>query len=296
VLDFRHSILGVYERLPWIPFVSSAVPSRKWANDRAYQLITYEDENTGYQTLGPVSKAFHIVCRYAREGPDSEAFKLHLLKVQNFLWMSKDGLMMTGTDGSQLWDLAFMAQAAVETGLAANKENAKSMLGMLDWLDKAQIRKNPKWHAESYRHRTKGAWPFSTPEQGYVVSRRVLEQFESDFSLSSSWNLGTLTPRLILGERLRVGRPQSGDSATVATIHAETHQSAAYARLYRHHPVIAEPKRRLRELRATTRLREDGAAQRGGGVWQYHGRLLVSRVRVTHLAAATRAVVRARSR
>lgn len=198
VLDFLHSILGVYERLPWIPFVSSAVPIRKWANDRAYQLITYEDENTGYQTLGPVSKAFHIVCRYAREGPDSEAFKMHLLKVQNFLWMSKDGLMMTGTDGSQLWDLAFMAQAAVETGLAQDKENEKSMLGMLDWLDKAQIRENPKWYEESYRHRTKGAWPFSTPEQGYVVSRRVLEPFEYSVSISQFWNFGadaTPTPR-----------------------------------------------------------------------------------------------------
>lgn len=170
VMDGLHLILGMYESLPYVPFFSSALPLRKRANDRAYQLVVYEDENTGYQTLGPVSKAFNLVCRYAREGPESDAFKQHLVKVENFLWMSKDGLMMTGTDGSQLWDLAFLAQAMAETGLAEEKGNEKVVKGMLDWLDKAQMRENPKWYKESYRHRTKGAWPFSTPEQGYTVS------------------------------------------------------------------------------------------------------------------------------
>ena len=41
---------------------------------------------------------------------------------------------------------------------------------MLDWLDKAQIRENPKHYGQDYRHRSKGAWAFSTPEQSYTVS------------------------------------------------------------------------------------------------------------------------------
>ena len=77
---------------------------------------------------------------------------------------------MMGTNGSQLWDTAFMAQAAIETGLADEEENKESVLGMLDWLDKCQMQENPKWHEAGYRHRTKGAWPFSTPEQSYTVS------------------------------------------------------------------------------------------------------------------------------
>ncbi|WWD18426.1 hypothetical protein CI109_102876 [Kwoniella shandongensis] len=183
VLDIAHQFLAVYEKLPHIPLVSSILPLRQVANDRAYQLLSYEDENTGYQTIGPVTKAFNMVARYAREGADSEAFKAHLSRVDDFLWLSKEGLMMMGTNGSQLWDTAFIAQAAVETGLANEKGNEESVNGMLDWLDKAQMRENPKWYNEGYRHRTKGAWPFSTPEQNYTVSDCTAEGLKAVMAL-----------------------------------------------------------------------------------------------------------------
>ena len=84
--------------------------------------------------------------------------------------MSDEGLMMTGTNGSQLWDIAFAAQAAVETGLADDEaRNGRACVAALEWLDRAQMREDPVWYGEAYRHRTKGAWPFSTPEQGYTV-------------------------------------------------------------------------------------------------------------------------------
>lgn len=35
-------------------------------------------------------------CRWLEEGPDSEAFKLHVDKIRDFMWYSKEGLMMTG--------------------------------------------------------------------------------------------------------------------------------------------------------------------------------------------------------
>lgn len=165
VMDGLHLLLGAYE---WMPAVS-CLPLREAGLKAAYQQVVYEDENSGYQTIGPVSKAFNIIARYAHEGPDSPAFKAHLSRVDDFLWLTKDGLMMTGTNGSQLWDLAFMAQAAVETGLADEEEFHGSVDGMLDWLDKCQIRDNAKWYKEGYRHRSKGAWPFSTPEQSFTV-------------------------------------------------------------------------------------------------------------------------------
>lgn len=171
VLDGLNALLGVYELLPSIPGLSSCLPIRRAAIKEAYKRVQYEDENTTYQTLGPVSKAFNMVCRYAQEGPDSEAFRMHLSRVEDFLWLSKDGMFMTGTNGSQLWDLAFMAQAAIETGLAELEENKQVCRGMIKWLDKAQMRDNPVHYEEGYRHRTKGAWGFSTPEQSYTVSR-----------------------------------------------------------------------------------------------------------------------------
>jgi lanosterol synthase len=83
--------------------------------------------------------------------------------------MSDEGMMMTGTNGSQLWDIAFLSQAIVESGLAEEEGNRESCVKALEWLDKAQIREDPKWYKEAYRHRSKGAWPFSTPEQSYTV-------------------------------------------------------------------------------------------------------------------------------
>nr|ODN91514.1 lanosterol synthase [Cryptococcus depauperatus CBS 7855] len=185
LLDLAHSVLSIYEKFPQIPVLSSLLPLRQKALDRVYDMVTYEDENTTYQTVGPVSKAFHIVCRYAREGRDSEAFKMHLSRVDDFLWLSKEGLMMMGTNGSQLWDVSFMAQAAFETGLADEDEFKDSMVGMLDWLDKAQISDNPKWYKEGYRHRSKGAWPFSTPEQSYTVSDCTAEGLKAVMALQS---------------------------------------------------------------------------------------------------------------
>ena len=138
-------------------------------------MVTYEDENTGYQTVGPVSKSFNMVCRFVGEGPESEAFTAHLGRGGNFLWMGRDAMLMTGTDGCQVWDLAFLSQALVETGLANSEENKECVRDMLGWLDKAQIRENPKWYIEGYRHRSKGAWPFSTPEQSYTVCYQYIK-------------------------------------------------------------------------------------------------------------------------
>lgn len=86
------------------------------------------------------------------------------------MWVGPEGMMMSGTNGSQLWDIAFMTQALVESGLADEESNKQSLLGALKWLDECQIRENPIHYESAYRHTTKGAWPFSTKEQGYTVS------------------------------------------------------------------------------------------------------------------------------
>lgn len=63
-------------------------------------------------------------------------------------------------------------QAVVEGELATDPhgDNCESMVKALDWLDKCQIQENPINYEAAYRHRTKGAWPFSTKEQNYTVS------------------------------------------------------------------------------------------------------------------------------
>ncbi|KAF9054597.1 terpenoid cyclases/protein prenyltransferase alpha-alpha toroid [Panaeolus papilionaceus] len=161
--DGLAAILGVYEQCT-IP------PLRRAGLKRAYELICMEDDNTAYQTLGPVSKMFNLIARFHAEGRDTESWKMHRIKRQDFMWMGAEGMMMCGTNGSQLWDIGFITQALVETGLAEEEEFKPSLIKALEWLDQAQIRKDPMHYKAAYRHTTKGAWGFSTTEQGYTVS------------------------------------------------------------------------------------------------------------------------------
>ncbi|KAF8889368.1 terpenoid cyclases/protein prenyltransferase alpha-alpha toroid, partial [Infundibulicybe gibba] len=94
----------------------------------------------------PVSKMINLIARAHREGPESEAYKQHEIKRHDFMWMAK------------------------KTGLAHDADNKESLLKALEWLDESQIRDDPKHYHTSYRHTTKGAWGFSTKEQGYTVS------------------------------------------------------------------------------------------------------------------------------
>jgi lanosterol synthase len=153
VLDAFNVVLSTYEQCA-IP------PLRRAGMARAYELVVLEDENTDYQTLGPVSKMFNLIVRAIVDGPESDAYKQHKIKRQDFMWMGSEGMMMCGTNGSQLWDVAFITQALVETGLAVEEENKGSLVKALEWLDEAQIRKDPKHYHTSYRHSTKGAWGF----------------------------------------------------------------------------------------------------------------------------------------
>jgi lanosterol synthase len=127
----------------------------------------------------------NLVVRAHADGPDSEAYRMHDLRRMDFMWLSGEGMMVTGTNGSQLWDLAFITQALVETGLAGMEENVESLKKTLLWLDEGQIRENPKHAKSCWRQRTKGAWGFSTKEQGYTVSDCTGEGLKSALYLQS---------------------------------------------------------------------------------------------------------------
>ncbi|KAI0675601.1 lanosterol synthase [Trametes maxima] len=163
LLELVYGVLGAYEHCVFPPL-------RRAAIRRCYELIVMDDENTDYQTLGPVSKMMNLIARAHVEGRDSTAYKRHMERRRDFMWMAGEGMMMCGTNGSQLWDIGFTAQALIETGLGNELEFRKSVLAVLGWLDGCQIRENPKHFESAYRHQTKGAWPFSTRTQGYTVS------------------------------------------------------------------------------------------------------------------------------
>ncbi|KAF5345689.1 hypothetical protein D9758_013074 [Tetrapyrgos nigripes] len=175
LFDMIAVILSSYE-------LCSIPPLRRAALDKAYKLVVMDDENTSYQTLAPVGKMFNLVARVYTEGRSSDAWRLHEEK----------------TCRLYLWDIGFIAQAVCETGLAEMEENRTSLLKALEWLEGGQMVEDPKWYKEAYRHRTKGAWGFSTREQGYTVSDCTGEGLKATIYLQ---NLD-FTPNFISEERL----------------------------------------------------------------------------------------------
>ncbi|KAG0227300.1 Lanosterol synthase (Oxidosqualene--lanosterol cyclase) [Actinomortierella wolfii] len=165
LLDFLNGGLVVAEKLNK---VSTAIRNR--ALKAAYRQIKMEDENTHYLDIGPVNKMMHQLAVWYEEGPESEAFRRHVEGNIDFMWMSSEGMMMNGTNGSQLWDAALTIQGVIESGLAEEPQNHDAMLKGLEFLDRTQIKVNPPHMKEAHRDPTLGAWPFSNQWQGYTVS------------------------------------------------------------------------------------------------------------------------------
>ncbi|KAH9811956.1 terpenoid cyclases/protein prenyltransferase alpha-alpha toroid [Melampsora americana] len=169
--------------------------------NRVYDLCKMEDENTNYQALAPVNKMMNLLISWDRDGAESESFKLHQANLHQFLWMTKKGMMVLATNGSQLWDLSFITQALVESTLANSNDQStqETVNKALGWLDRCQIVENPKHYQSAYRHPTKGAWPFSTKDQGYTVSDCTAEALKSVLYLQEELEY---TPKLVSKERL----------------------------------------------------------------------------------------------
>ncbi|KAF6167348.1 hypothetical protein GIB67_043209 [Kingdonia uniflora] len=141
---------------------------RQKALTTVMQQIHYEDENTHYVCIGPVNKILNMVCCWL-EDVNSEAFKLHLSRITDYLWVAEDGMKMQGYNGSQLWDVAFGVQALISTSLV--DEYGSMLQKAHNFVKNTQVLENCSGDSSSwYRHISKGAWPFSTPDNGWCVS------------------------------------------------------------------------------------------------------------------------------
>ncbi|XP_063934662.1 lanosterol synthase-like isoform X2 [Zophobas morio] len=143
---------------------------RRRALARLYEVgVRKESEFTKYICIGPVNKVLNTLVTWIVEGPESVAFQKHLERLPDYLWMGTDGMKMNGTNGSQLWDTAFMVQALMEN--SKNREEYRDIFSLAnDFLDISQIRVNHPEHWKYYRDETKGGWPFSTRDVGWLVA------------------------------------------------------------------------------------------------------------------------------
>ena len=206
--------LGAWEKYVCPKFVRNA------GIREAYKLVQMEDRNSNSQTIGPVSKAMNMLCAWVEEGPDSSAFKSHVETVRDFFWQSPKGMLVCGTNGSQLWDAAFAAQMLYETGLAELEENKESVNKLLGWIDDCQMQEDTPYVEVAHRHPSKGAWPFSTREQHYTVSDCTAEGLKAVIYLQSlgcvPHTSGTAFSPLIHDPRLTGTPPTSSAKSACA--------------------------------------------------------------------------------
>lgn len=159
--------------------------------------VHYEDENTRYNCIGPVNKVLNMLCCWI-EDQNSEAFKRHLPRLLDYLWVAEDGMKMQGYNGSQLWDTSFAVQALISTDLL--DECGLMLKKAHSYIDRSQVRDDcPGDLKYWYRHISKGAWPFSTRDHGWPISDCSSEGLKAALALS-------LLPSEIVGEPIPAER------------------------------------------------------------------------------------------
>ncbi|KAI9648393.1 Lanosterol synthase (Oxidosqualene--lanosterol cyclase) [Ciborinia camelliae] len=167
----------------------------KAANIAVRNLIRREDENTEYNCLAPVNKAFHMAVISFADGKDSAEIARHTEKISTYLWQGTKGMTSGGTNGLQLWDTAFTVIAVVEAGLGSSPEFKEMMEKALSFLDITQFQDNLN---DPYRQQRKGGWPFSTKDNGYIVSDCSAEGMKAVLLLQEKCKF----PKLISQSRL----------------------------------------------------------------------------------------------
>lgn len=162
----------------WNPYLRTSSLTKR-AEKWTFDLIHREDENTHYTNLGPVSAPMNLLACYIHDGEGGHSVERHRERMFDFLWMKNEGMLMNGTNGVQTWDTAFLIQAVVEAGLAEDPQWRPMLTKALEFLDDQQIREDCKQQEICYRQQRKGAWAFSTREQGYTVSDCTSEALKS---------------------------------------------------------------------------------------------------------------------
>ncbi|KAL9304603.1 hypothetical protein ACSQ67_021866 [Phaseolus vulgaris] len=163
-------------------------PFNKLVREKALQVtmkhIHYEDENSRYITIGCVEKVLCMLACWV-EDPNGDAFKKHLARVPDYLWMSEDGMTMQSF-GSQEWDAGFAVQALLAANLV---DEIGPALGKGHYFIKeSQVRDNPSGDFKGmHRHISKGSWTFSDQDHGWQVSDCTAEGLKSKKGGLSAW-------------------------------------------------------------------------------------------------------------
>lgn len=177
--------LTLYEKI-WFP-------GKQWIRQQALTetmaLIDAEDRFTNFIDIGPVNKTINFLCQWF-EDPNSEAVANHRERLKDYLWLAEDGMKMQGYNGSQLWDTAFSSQAILTVDRDIAETFVKTLSHAHGYIEMSQVLEDAPERERYYRHRSYGAWPFSTRAHGWPISDCTGEGLVAALMLqaeSSSW-------------------------------------------------------------------------------------------------------------
>ncbi|KAI1254187.1 hypothetical protein MGN70_004583 [Eutypa lata] len=162
----------------WNPYCRTKGLSDK-ACDWVGKLVDMEDANTDFADLAPVNAPMNTLVCYIRDGPGAYSVRRHIERLDDALWVNNEGLLCNGTNGVQCWDTSFLIQAVIDAGLEQDPRWRPMLKKALGFLDDQQIRENCNDQGVCYRQQRKGAWAFSTRDQGYAVCDCIAEALKS---------------------------------------------------------------------------------------------------------------------
>lgn len=145
------------------------------ANARVYELIQKECANTDYLCIAPINFAFNMIVTWCVEGSESDAFRRFQNRMNDVLFHGPQGMTVMGTNGVQVWDVAFMIQYLYMTGLELKHRDM--IRRGYDFLVRSQF--VDECAPGSFRDKRKGGWPFLTKSQGYTVSDCTAEALKA---------------------------------------------------------------------------------------------------------------------
>jgi squalene/oxidosqualene cyclase-like protein len=177
LLKLLYAALNIYEK-----FHHRGL--RKKALNFVWDYIHAEDEHTDYINIGPVNQVINSLAVWHQKGSDSEEFRKHTERWNDYLWVAEDGMKMNGYNGSQLWDTAFAAQA-----ICAGK-GEKIVPGArqkaYEFVDYTQIKEEVRDHRYFFRHDSVGGWPFSTNAHGWPITDCTAEGLSAVIALHAA--------------------------------------------------------------------------------------------------------------
>lgn len=175
----------------YLPLLRST-STKQQAEERAWEFVHTEDENTNYIGLSIMSSAANLVATYVREGEDGESVEKHREKQSMYPFMTRDGMLINLGDGSQTWEVALIVQTFLATGLAEDPGYRVLLQKCLEFLDEHQFQDNVPNQDRCFRQHRKGGWPMSIKEQGYMVTDVTGEAFRSVLLLQEEHNFSHL--------------------------------------------------------------------------------------------------------